>query len=135
MGTLKDRRAWRRFEEALATSGEAIVMAPSSIADRLRELRGQPVHVAASRDFESQFGSDWRGASEMADSVNHALAYDRDKALDEILTLLSTWTGTKAELLQAGAAILERFASSEGDYGERVLAATLAAFVDIVEGG
>lgn len=131
--TLTTCGAWRALEkllamEALARAGAEQVAA--AVDATCKAARGQPVYMVDSRDYWEQQLHDHRAASDMADTVNGAIAYDRDAAVDAVAKLV---VGSDAvEYLRSVAACLEQKAAREGEYTAQALARLLDEIVTAV---
>ncbi len=139
MATLKDRGVWRQYAALLAAQEARLeTMRGNDAAVLRRDVEvalvaqlGKPVFAASARDFANQFDGDWRGASDMEDSVNGALAYDRDRCVKSLCALAAAADGR--EYVVAVAIALEAAAQRDGEYLAQVLAGLLGKVCEAVQ--
>ncbi len=128
MATLKERGVLRQFTALMAAHGECLKGLSHDDAGALRgrvehalvAQLGNEVFVASARDFANQFGDDWRGASDMEDSVNGALGYDRDCYVRALCALPPAADGQAYVVAVVDA--LETAAQHGGEHLAKVLA-------------
>lgn len=133
MATLETRGVWKNLEKLLACDALA-----GGGAERVAEIvrtvcakaRGQEVHEVDHNDYWEQLLHDRHACYEMADTVNGAIAYDRDRAVDAAIALAPG--PDPATYLRCVASCLDEHASRGGDYTARVLAGLLGDVVDAV---
>lgn len=99
-----------------------------AVCELFEAKRGRPVWIAEDRDFYAQMADDYHAAAEMAESVNHAQAIERDGAIAACLALTAgeTWLRAVAEELNA------RCAAARG-YRRRVLEELLSQVLRAAE--
>lgn len=131
MTTLKDRPVWDRYLATRAALGAHRGSVRAALRATASAKRGQPVYAVRARDFYAQLADDYRAAGEMADSVNHALGVDRDRAVDDVLRVLDELGEVSAaEELDAVAHALEVRALRAFETETRILASLLVALAD-----
>lgn len=135
MATLRTRGVWTDLTKLLE-SPELASADPTAVAEHVRakcaSARGQTLYIADDRDFYSQMGGDYSAASDMADSVNHALGVDRDLACDALIALPVGETA-RAYLGLVGET-LEGRAGNAGENVAKALAGVLGGVTDAVRG-
>lgn len=96
-------------------------------------LRGAAVFVASDREFNTQFGDDYRGASDMADTMNECAARVRDQVLDVVCERMASGVADGESGAVALIGGLEALSSlSLGYYDRMAVRGALVALLDAV---
>ena len=136
MATLETRGVWKNLEKLLAgdmVAAGSVERVAEVVRATCAKARGKAVYEVDEGDYWEQLLHDRHACYEMADSVNGAIGYDRDRAVDAVIALAPG--PDPATYLRSVAACLDKHASSGGDYTARVLAGLLGDVVDAVRAG
>lgn len=133
MATLETRGVWKNLEKLLASgalSSGSVERVSEIVRATCAEARGKAVYEVDEGDYWEQQLHDREAAYDMADTVNRAIGYDRDRAVDAVTELAAG--PDPVTYLRFVGACLEHHASHGGDYTARVLAGLLGDVVEAV---